>query len=67
MILVMNMEKPQRKSHRIENFDCSQTGAYFITLCTQDRKRILSKIRVGTPGDGCPYESFCDCPVCPYI
>ena len=35
---------PQRKPNRIENYDYSQQGAYFITICTQDRKRILSDI-----------------------
>lgn len=50
----MDMEMPQRKPNRIENYDYSQNGAYFITLCTQDRKKILSKISVGTPLLGCP-------------
>ena len=28
---------PQRRSIRIQDYDYSQNGAYFITLCTQDR------------------------------
>ena len=51
---VIVMEKPQRKPNRIEGYDYSQNGAYFITVCTQDRKRLLSKISVGTPVPGCP-------------
>ena len=48
---VMDME---RKPNRIEDYDYSQNGAYFITICTQDRKRILSKITVGTGVLDCP-------------
>jgi hypothetical protein len=70
MISVIDMETPNRKPNRIAGYDYSQSGAYFITICTQDRKKILSRISVGTPllgcplaecflrtpGDGCPYE-----------
>ena len=45
------MEKPSRKQNRLPDYDYSQNGAY----CTQDRKKILSKISVGTPREGCPY------------
>lgn len=31
------MEIPQRKRIRIENYDYSQNGLYFITICTKDR------------------------------
>ena len=47
------MELPKRNPNRISGFDYSQNGAYFITICTQNRQRILSKI-VGTPVPGCP-------------
>jgi len=50
------MEFPFRKPNRIGGYDYSQNGAYFITICTQDRKKILSKISVGTPLPGCPHE-----------
>ena len=49
MISVINMEKPSRKQNRLPDYDYSQSGAYFVTICTQDRKKILSKISVGTP------------------
>lgn len=51
--LVIDMERPSRRPNRIEDYDYSQSGAYFITICTQARKRILSDI-VGTPVPGCP-------------
>ena len=41
------MELPKRKQNRLGNYDYSQNGAYFITICTKDRKPILSKIIVG--------------------
>ncbi|MBR6681654.1 MAG: transposase [Clostridia bacterium] len=30
--------RPQRKKNRLENFDYSSCGAYFITICTSERK-----------------------------
>ena len=38
---------PKRKPNRLENYDYAQNGAYFITICTQNRAQILSEI-VGT-------------------
>lgn len=32
------MEKPVRKVPRLKAYDYSKTGAYFITVCTKDRK-----------------------------
>ena len=36
-----------RKPNRLKNYDYSQNGAYFITICTKDRKEILSQVIVG--------------------
>ncbi|MBE6779997.1 MAG: hypothetical protein E7545_03355 [Ruminococcaceae bacterium] len=47
------MELKSRKPNRLENYDYSQNGAYFITICVKDRKPILSKI-VGTGVPDCP-------------
>ena len=41
------MELPKRKPNRLKEYDYSQNGAYFITICTKDRKQILSHITVG--------------------
>lgn len=38
---------PQRKNIRYHGFDYSSNGAYFITVCTLNRRNILSKV-----GDG---------------
>lgn len=47
----MGMEElTKRKDPRLSGFDYSTTGAYFITICTQNRKNILSTI----VGEGSP-------------
>ena len=38
------MEIPRRKPNRIAGYDYSQNGAYFVTICTQEREKILSNI-----------------------
>lgn len=38
---------PKRKPSRLEKYDYSQNGVYFITICTKDRQPILCDI-VGT-------------------
>ena len=40
----MNKEWPVRKHNRLIQYDYSQNGAYFITICTENRKCILSSI-----------------------
>jgi REP element-mobilizing transposase RayT len=42
--MVYNHETLRRKSIRLERYDYSQAGAYFITLCTQDWKCLFGKI-----------------------
>ena len=37
-------ELPKRKHPRLKGFDYSSSGAYFITICTQNRRCTLSKI-----------------------
>ena len=41
------MELPKRKRTRLKNYDYSTQGAYFVTICTKERKQYLSKITVG--------------------
>ena len=36
----------QRKTSRLKDYDYSQDGMYYITICTKDRKNILSKIEM---------------------
>ena len=35
---------PQRKKNRLQNYDYSQNGAYFITICAKDHKKIFGEI-----------------------
>ena len=41
---------PQRKELRLKRFDYNSTNAYFLTICTQERQRILSEIVLGNSG-----------------
>ena len=38
------MDRPNRMPNRVPHYDYDQAGSYFITICTQDRKKILSRI-----------------------
>ena len=40
----MDKDLPKRKLLRLRNFDYSNPGAYFITICTHNRKCILSHV-----------------------
>ena len=41
------MEFPNRKPTRLKDYDYSRPGAYFITICTKERKNLLCDIIVG--------------------
>ncbi|MCL2753262.1 MAG: transposase [Defluviitaleaceae bacterium] len=41
------MDYRSRKSNRIPEYDYSQAGAYFVTICSHNRKHIFGKIAVG--------------------
>ena len=40
----MNVDYPKRKHVRLKNYDYSRNGIYFVTICTQNRRCILSQI-----------------------
>ncbi len=40
----MENDLPKRKPTRLKDFDYSKCGAYFITICTENRKNLLSLI-----------------------
>jgi len=52
----MDKQLPERKATRLEGFDYNSVGAYFITICTEDRKQILSRIVGGDVPDA-PQET----------
>lgn len=39
---------PQRKQLRLKNYDYSQAGYYFVTICAQDKEPYLGHIRDGS-------------------
>ena len=55
----MDNELPKRKPTRWKQFDYNKNGAYFITICTANRKQILSRIVGGdvldAPESDVPY------------
>ncbi len=38
---------PVRKNNRLKNYDYSSAGAYFITICTKNRRKCLGDIAGG--------------------
>ena len=52
-------ELKKRKPPRHQSFDYNSVGVYFITICTQNRQCILSRI-VGTGVLGCPQNQSVD-------
>ncbi len=48
----MENQLPKRKSLRIKQHDYSSKGAYFVTICIQDRMHILSDIVKPSVGVG---------------
>lgn len=41
------MNLPKRKLTRLKEYDYSQPGAYFVTICTQNRKQLFEIENVG--------------------
>ncbi len=39
-----DMASPKRKPTRLKGYDYSQSGYYFVTICTKERKQLLSTI-----------------------
>jgi REP element-mobilizing transposase RayT len=35
---------PKRKHTRLKNYDYTQSGCYFLTICTKDKQHLLGKI-----------------------
>ena len=45
--MVFNSEIHHRRSIRLKKYDYSQSGAYFVTVCTKNRKCLFGKILDG--------------------
>ena len=49
------MDLPKRKQNRLKEYDYSTAGAYFVTICTHERRNILCEIapsEINTVGAG---------------
>ena len=49
-------QHPARKPNRLPNYDYSQIGAYFVTVCVQDMRCILSRVLPDANG----WDAFVD-------
>ena len=71
MKLENKKELSKRKDLRLKQYDYSSAGAYFVTICIKDRKRILSDIiKPSTVGVGAlddPLNGALDDPLTPQI
>ena len=57
-------ELPKRKPNRLKNYDYSQNGAYFVTICAKNREELFgSVVPVGATVPGC----FATPPVRPQV
>ena len=41
VVIIMEEKLPKRKDIRLKNYDYSELGAYFITICTKNRENLL--------------------------
>ncbi len=52
------MELPKRKKLRLEGYDYSSCGAYFVTICVKDRCELLGEIIVGDDAHIVPHTKL---------
>ncbi|MCI9588723.1 MAG: hypothetical protein HFF60_12300 [Oscillospiraceae bacterium] len=59
------MGKPQRRKNRLQGYDYSRTGWYFITVCTKQKEHLLGEVRtsltpspVGRDDLGAPFTAL---------
>ncbi len=43
-ILSFNRQRPVRRSPRLKGYDYSQTGVYFLTVCTYQREHLFGEV-----------------------
>ena len=61
------MDLPKRKQIRLPEYDYSTPDAYFVTICTQNRKCILSDIVVGDGVLDVPQEQLTLSGMCVHV
>jgi len=45
---------PKRRKNRLEAYDYSRNGVYFVTICTRNMQRVLGEVFVGRDDPGTP-------------
>jgi len=45
--MAFNPDFHHRRSIRLKDYDYAQHGAYFITICTRNRERLLGSVQDG--------------------
>lgn len=51
------MELPKRKPNRLKNWDYSQPGSYFITVCTHGKRKLFGHVACKAQTVGAIHES----------
>ncbi len=51
------MELPKRKPNRLKNWDYSQPGSYFITVCTHGKRKLFGHVACTAQTVGAIHES----------
>ena len=46
-----DIDRPERKPARLKNYDYNAPGAYFVTICTREKRCILSSVVQPNSGD----------------
>lgn len=63
-VMEMARDNKRRESIRLQSFDYNSAGAYFLTICTENRQSVLSTV----VGGDVPYETaLCGVSVCFHI
>ena len=47
---VVKVDFPVRKRNRLEEYDYSLNGAYFVTICAKDHKALFGHVGATDPG-----------------
>ena len=54
----MDTPLPRRKTIRLQNYDYSQAGAYFVTICTAHKRPLFGVVRRGDPCGRPPVPAY---------
>ena len=54
------MEYPKRKNIRLSDYDYSRNGAYFVTICTQNRERLFPFVGAAPCGRPSPAREIAE-------